>query len=178
MRACTYGTPPSSEDLLTGVHVVATERASLPTTLSTWDPALTRIDGAWHLAFVESPSQKPFVFFPALAVASAGAPWTSGLRLVGAASGLRRCEGTILAKVDGRWRLLASDRQHREFPVFNLHLERVGRLDAPYPTNIPHPQLVHLPDHSYLMVTFNGTQYGRQVLGYGGHGDVVLMRST
>lgn len=168
----------SAADLLTGVHLVATERASLPTTLSTWDPALTRIDGAWHLAFVESPSQKPFVFFPALAVASAGADWTSGLRLVGAASALQRCEGTILTEVDGHWWLLASDGQHREFPVFDLRLERVGRLHAPYPTNIPHPQLVQLPDQSYLMVTFNGTPYGTEVLGYGGHGDVVLMRSS
>ena len=59
----------------------------------------------------------------------------------------------------------------------------VGVLDAPYGTNIPHPQLVPLggpggdrrSDAGYLMVTFDGTQYGQDVLGYGGHGDVIVM---
>ena len=53
--------------------VLATERLSLPTNVSSWDPALTRIDGRWHVAFVESPSQAPFMFHPALAVGPAGA---------------------------------------------------------------------------------------------------------
>jgi hypothetical protein len=28
------------------------------------------------------------------------------------------------------------------------------------------------------MITFDGTQYAEKVLGYGSHGDVVIMRST
>jgi hypothetical protein len=167
----------TTEDVLSGVHVLATDRAPLPTTLSTWDPGLTKIDDTWHVAFVESPSQKPFDFYPALAVAG-GADWTDGLRLVGAARTLHRSEGPIITEVDGRWWLLASDGGQRDFPVFDMSMHRVGRLDAPYPSNIPHPQLVRLPDRSYLLVTFNGTPYGRRVLGYGGHGDVVFMRSS
>ncbi len=57
-------------------------------------------------------------------------------------------------------------------------MKRLGALDAPYGTNIPHPQIVKRPDGGYLMVTFNGTQYAENVLGYGGHGDVVVMRAT
>jgi hypothetical protein len=167
----------SGEDLLSGVHVLPTQRAPLPTTLSTWDPGLTRIDGRWHVSFVESASQRPFDFHPALAVAQAGRDWTVGLRRVGAATGLHQCEGPILTSVDGHWWLLASDGDDRRFPIFDLDMRYVGRLDAPYPTNIPHPQLLELPDHTYLMVTFNGASYGHPVLGYGGHGDVVFMRS-
>ena len=48
------------------------ERLALPTSVSSWDPALTKINGRWHLAFVESPAQQPaFVFHPALAAAGA-----------------------------------------------------------------------------------------------------------
>ncbi len=74
--------------------------------------------------------------------------------------------------------LLASDGDGRCYPVFTTRMRRVGRLDAPYPTNIPHPQLVPLPRGGYLIVTFDGRQYGEKVLGYGGHGDVVILRST
>jgi hypothetical protein len=37
--------------------------------------------------------------------------------------------------------------------------------------------VVDLPEGGHLMVTFDGTPYGMQVLGYGGHGDVVVMRA-
>ncbi|MGH3333195.1 MAG: hypothetical protein ACRDPJ_18000 [Nocardioidaceae bacterium] len=166
----------SGADLLSGVHVLETEPAPLPTTVGAWDPALTRIDGRWHVAFVESPSQKPFDFHPALAVAD-GPGWTDGLRPVGAATDMHMCEGPIVARLDGRWALLASDGERREYPVFDLQMRRAGSLDAPYGTNLPHPQVVPLPDGGHLLVTFDGTQYGEQVLGYGGHGDVVVMRS-
>src|SRR5205085_7855200 len=57
-------------DVLSGVHVLPTEQLALPTTVSSWDPALTKIDGRWHIASVESPTQQPaFVFHPASAVA-------------------------------------------------------------------------------------------------------------
>jgi hypothetical protein len=83
----------------------------------------------------------------------------------------------VIVELDGRHWLLASDGDHRHYPVFDLTMRRVGRLDAPYPSNIPHPQLVPLPDGGHLMVSFDGTGFGGDVLGYGGHGDVVLMRS-
>ncbi len=46
------------------------------------------------------------------------------------------------------------------------------------PTNIPHPQLVEDPAGGWWMVTFDGTQFAEHVMGYGGHGDVVLLHST
>jgi hypothetical protein len=56
-------------------------------------------------------------------------------------------------------------------------MRRVGRLDAPYPTNIPHPQVLEREDGSWLMISFDGTQYAEKTMGYGGHGDVVIMGS-
>jgi hypothetical protein len=165
-------------DVLHGVHVLSTTRTPLPTDVSSWDPGITRIDGRWHVGFVESPSQEPFDFHPALAVGPAGAAtWDEGLEPVGAATDLHQCEGPILAQVQDDWWFLASDGDARHYPVYDLTMRRVGRLDAPYETNIPHPQLVPLDGGSWLIVTFDGTQYAEDVMGYGGHGDVLVMRS-
>lgn len=166
----------TTADLLHGVHVLETERVPLPTAVSAWDPAVTRIDGTWHVGFVESPSQNPFDFHPALAVTDRP-EWTQGLRLVDAATNLHQCEGPILARLQEQWWLLASDGRRKEFPVFDLEMRRVGSLDAPYLTNIPHPQVVRLPDGGWLMISFDGAQYAEKVLGYGGHGDVVVLRA-
>lgn len=166
----------TSNDVLTGVHLLETEPTPLPTEVSSWDPALTKIDGRWHVGFVESPSQDPFDFHPALARGPRGEDWTDGLELVGAAKDLHQCEGPILSQVGDRWWLLASDGNNRLYPVFDLDMERVGRLDAPYPTNIPHPQILPLPEGGHLLVSFDGTQYAEKVMKYGGHGDVVIMR--
>ena len=105
------------------------------------------MDGRWFLGFVASRSQRPFDFHPALASTAVGEGW---------------------------W-LLASDGDARDYPVFDLSMRPVGRLDAPYPTNIPHPQLLRRDDGSWLMVTFDGTQRAARTMGYGGHGDVVVM---
>ncbi|MCW2792603.1 MAG: hypothetical protein JWO76_1701 [Nocardioides sp.] len=167
----------SDEDLLSGVHLLETRRTPLPTPYGSWDPALTRLDGTWHVGFVESPSQDPFDFHPALATTDADA-WFEGLSPVAAATDLHQCEGVILATVDGSTYLLASDRDGRDYPVFDLGGRRIGRLDAPYPTNIPHPNLIPDPSGGWLIVTFDGQQFEQKVMGYGGHGDVVVMRST
>jgi hypothetical protein len=166
----------TTEDLLSGIHLLRTRPTDVPTDVSAWDPGFTRVDGGWFLGFVESPSQAPFDFHPALAATEDPSPFT-GLTRVGAATGLHRCEGPVIACVEGRWVLLASDAKARSFPVFDLGMTRVGRLDAPYPSNIPHPQLVPREDGSWLMVTFDGTQYAPRRMGYGGHGDVVVMGS-
>jgi hypothetical protein len=163
------------DDLLSGVHLLETERTDLPTTMSTWDPGMTRIDGRWHVSYVESPSQDPFEFHPALA-ATDDATWSKNLTAIGAATDLTTCEGPVLAQVDGRWWLLASDGDQREYPVFDLAMNRVGELDAPYGSNIPHPQVLTLSSGEQVLVTFDGTQYAKPVLGYGTHGDVVVMR--
>lgn len=165
------------DDVLSGVHLLETVRTPLPTDVGAWDPGLTKIDGRWHVSFVESPSQDPFDFHPALAAGPPGAEPLDKLELVGAATALHQCEGPILANVEGRWWFLASDGDARNYPVFDLRMRRVGRLDAPYGTNIPHPQLLPLRSGEFLLVTFDGTQYAEEVMGYGGHGDVVIMRS-
>ena len=166
----------TTEDLLSGVHVLETERTALPTSVSSWDPGITRIDGRWYVSFVESPSQDPFDFHPALS-SGTGEVWHEGLELVGADTSLHQAEGPILAQVQGEWWFLASDGDARHYPVYDLEVRRVGRLDAPYETNIPHPQLVPLEGGGHLLVTFDGTQYAERVMGYGGHGDVLIMRS-
>jgi len=167
----------TTDDLLSGVHLLETERTDLPTDVGSWDPGFTRVDGRWLLGFVESPSQDPFDFHPALASTTADS-WTDDLTRTAAADTLHQCEGPIIATVGASTWLLASDGDARNYPVFNLEGRRVGRLDAPYPTNIPHPQLLEDPAGGWWMVTFDGTQFAEDVMGYGGHGDVVLLHST
>ena len=167
-------------DLLSGVHVIDTAPTPLPTKHGTWDPSLLLHDGSWRVAFVESPSQKPWNFHPALARGheGSGGPWSDGLELVAAAEELKKCEGPIFTRVGSETWLLASDKVGQHYPVLDLDGRRRGRLDAPYLTNIPHPQLVPDPGGGWWMITFDNTQYAERVMGYGGHGDVVLMHST
>ncbi len=166
-------------DVLAGVHVLDTEPMALPTDVGAWDPAITRIDDRWHVAFVESPSQgDPFDFHPALAAGPKGGEPFTDLELIGADTDLEHCEGPILQRVGDEWSVLASDGRHRCYLAYDLAMQRrEGTLDAPYGSNIPHPQLVPLPDGGWWLVTFDGTQFAEPQLGYGGHGDVVVMRS-
>ena len=177
VRDCT-----TTADVLRGVHILATERTPLPTQVSSWDPGMTRIDGRWHVSYVESPSQQPFEFHPALAAGPPGTgPWTAELEALGAAVELTQCEGPVLARVDGPerpWAVLASDGHARRFPAFDLAMRAVGTVDAPYGSNIPHPQVVDLPGGRRMIVTFDGTPYAPRVLGYGTHGNVVVMREV
>jgi len=172
----------TSDDLLTGVHVLDTERVEMPTDNGSYDPGMTRIDGRWHVSYVESVGHTPSDFHPALAVAPAGADdWAKGLLRVGAASELHQCEGPILARPDGptgEWQVLTSDGDARRYRAFDLGMRPVGELDAPYGTNIPHPQVIDLPDGERIIVTFDGTRYARRRLDYGTHGDVIVMRAT
>lgn len=169
----------TTADLLHGVHVLDTEPTPLPTSVGSWDPAMTRIGDTWHVGYVESPSQQAgqrFDFHPALARTTSGT-WHEGLEQVAAATTLHQAEGPILVRVQGEVWLLASDGDERLYPVFDLTGRRVGRLDAPYPTNIPHPQLVPRPGGGWWLVTFDGTPYAEGALGYGTHGDLVVMQS-
>lgn len=167
----------TTANVLSGTHVLATEPLALPTDVSSWDPALTRIGGRWHVAFVESPAQRPaFLFHPALAAGPRGADYDEDLAMVGADLTLDQTEGTIIQRLGGRWYVLASDGDARRYPVYDLRMRQVGTLDAPYGTNIPHPMVVPVRDRWWLL-TFDGTQYAEPVLGYGGHGDFVVMES-
>ena len=156
----------------------------LPTTglrsVGVWDPHLVRTDDGWLVGFVSAP--RFFRFHPALA----GGPTLDALELRAAATDRIATEGTTLARLDGSWRVLASDGrdgrrgQRRRYPVFDLALQETGALDAPYPTNIPWPTLVPGADDdpdSWLLVGFNGRPYGGPLPGYGTHGDVVIARS-
>ncbi|MGD9961615.1 hypothetical protein [Nocardioides sp.] len=164
-------------DLLNGEHVLDTTYLDLPTTgVGVWDPHLTRIEGLWHVAFVTA--SKFFDFHPALCRGTS----LGALELVGEDLTRRATEGTVLVEIDHTWRLVASDgRDNRldrreRFPVYDLTMTEIDVLDAPYPTNIPWPMV--LPDgDGWLMLTFDGTRYGGGILGYGTHGDVVVMRT-
>ena len=166
-------------DLLGGTHVLDTRELPLPVdglaSIATWDPHLVRREGRWLVGFVSA--RRYFDFHPALA----GGPALDGLRLLGAATDRTATEGTTLVEVDGQMVVLASDgrdsRRPRRarFPIFDLSMADLGLLDAPYPTNLPWPTLARV-DGSWLMVTFNGRTVGERLLGYGTHGDLVVMR--
>jgi hypothetical protein len=194
--------------LLSGVHVLDCAPLALPTVVGSWDPALARIEDRWYVAFVESPTQSSrFQFHPALAVGASGSDYDGPLELVGADNGRRQCEGPILAQVDPamvvsttdagvvstssttgvastngpEWRVLASDSDAQEYPVYDLTMRQVGTLAAPYDTNIPHPQVVTVhgaagPRH--IMISFDGNPYAESVMGYGTHGDLVILSAA
>lgn len=172
----------STADLLRGTHVLDTVDLPLPTaglgSVGVWDPHLVRTDEGegegWLVGFVSA--RRWFEFHPALA----GGPALDDLRLLGADPSRRQTEGTTLLHLDGAWRLLASDHDERAYPVHDLAVRRTGRLDAPYPSNIPWPSLVPVsadPGDGWLMVTFDGTRAGGRLPGHGTHGDVLVMRS-
>ncbi len=165
-------------DVLHGVHVLPTERLALPTEVSAWDPSLALADGRWYLAFTECVAFTPrYTFHPALAVAD-GPDWSAGLRLVGADTEVAQTEGSLLQRIGRDWYVLASDADARRYPVYDLHLRRLGDLSAPYGSNIPHPALVRAGSgrrSPWWLVTFDGTPWHDDVLGYGTHGDLVVM---
>jgi hypothetical protein len=166
------------EHVLSGVHVLSTRRMPLPTDVSSWDPAIARIRGRWHVAFVESPSQSPsFIFHPAMGVSAPGAP-VDRLALAGRDASVDQTEGMILQRIGGAWYLLGSDGDARRYRVYDLQVDLLGYLDAPYGTNIPHPMVFPITERGrtrYMMVTFDGTQFAEPILGYGTHGDFLVM---
>jgi hypothetical protein len=158
--------------------VLETERVALPTDGGAWDPSLARVDGRWHLAFVECPSFGPprYVFHPALAVAAGDDP-VRELTTVGAAEDREQTEGSIVQCFGDDWYVLASDRDAAEYPVYDLAMTRVGALQAPYGSNIPHPAVVPPvgPHGRWWLVTFDGAAWHEEALGYGTHGDLVVL---
>ena len=165
-------------DITRGTHVLDTQPLRLPTdglsSVGVWDPHLVRTDDGWLVGYVSA--RRYFRFHPVVAEG----PDLGSLRVRGAASRRRATEGTTLARIEGSWRLLASDGrdgrrgQNTRFPVFDLDCREIGELDAPYPTNIPWPTLLE-HDGRWLMICFNGNRYGGRLVGYGSHGDVVVL---
>jgi hypothetical protein len=176
-------------DILHGVHVVRNPTVlPLPTDVSRWDPHMVRIGGRWYVAFVESPSQNPFTFHPALARGPRSGEF-GNFTLVGRDAQRTMTEGMVMQKIGGKWYVLCSSSRDEGPPegghyrIYDLRMRFVGFLNAPYPTNIPHPMVfpVAIPERRrtrYLMVTFNGTQYFEDVLGYGTHGDFFVMEAA
>ncbi|MBE7325872.1 hypothetical protein IEQ44_14560 [Nocardioides sp. Y6] len=172
----------TTADLTSGEHVLDARDLPLPTdgfrSVGVWDPHLLRTGDGWRVGYVSA--RKYFTFHPVLAAG----PTLDDLQVTAADTGRRATEGTTWLELDGRLRVLASDgrdgaRGARErFVVLDEELQEVGTLDAPYSTNLPWPTLARLADDSWLMATFDGTPAGGEILGYGTHGDVVLMRST
>jgi hypothetical protein len=170
----------SDADLLRGRHVLDARPLPLPTdgltSVGTWDPHLVRIEDRWHVGFVTA--SKFFKFRPALAVGDD----LDHLELVAADARRTATEGTTLLQIGDEWRVLASDGRQgprgsrAQFPVFDLGLRELGRLDAPYPTNLPWPTLARVDDR-WVMLTFNGAKVGGDLVGYGSHGDLVVMTS-
>ena len=164
-------------DLTAGEHLLDTTELPLPVdglgSVGVWDPHLLRDGDLWRVAYVSA--RKFFVFHPVLA----SGPSLDALRL-DASVRRRATEGTTFARLDGQLRVLASDGrdnprgQREHYPVFDLALHEVGRLDAPYPTNIPWPSLVEV-DGRRLLITFDGTPAAGDLLGYGTHGDLVVL---
>ena len=171
----------STADLLHGTHVLRTAELPLPTTgfasIATWDPHLVRREGAWWVGYVSA--SRFFRFHPVVATGST----LDDLAVTGAATDRIATEGTTLLDLDGELVVLASDGrdgrrgQRAAFPVFATDLQQRGALDAPYPTNIPWPTLARDGD-GWLMLSFNGRRAGGPLLGYGTHGDLVVMRSA
>lgn len=171
----------TTADLLTGEHLLDTRELPLPTdgfrSVGVWDPHLLRHQDRWWVGYVSA--RKYFAFHPVLATG----PELDQLDLVAAATERRATEGTTLTVTPEGLRVLASDgrdnpRGLRErFPVLDTDLHEVGTLTAPYPTNIPWPTVIPDPDGPWL-VTFNGAEAGGELLGYGTHGQVVLMRAA
>jgi hypothetical protein len=175
-------------DVLHGVRVIRNPAVlALPTDVSRWDPHLARIGGRWYVAFVESPSQNPFTFHPALARGPASGEF-GRFTLIGRDAARTMTEGMVMQKIGGKWFVLCSSSRDEGPPdggryrIYDLAMRFVGFLNAPYPTNIPHPMVVPVPVRGavrtrYLLVTFNGTQYHEELLGYGTHGDFFVMEA-
>jgi hypothetical protein len=189
------GKPP-----LHGVHVLEPQKLNLPTVsptdTGTWDPHFVKIDGQWYVAFVDSPSQgNPWKHFPALAKG----PDLEHLTLVGAESDLQQSEGMVIQKIAGKWYVLCSsgggeitdeDAGSATYRIYEPvadqsgGLKFVGKLRAPYVSNIPHPMVTPLPvgqNTKWIMLTFDGTDFygwdqkGNPILDYGTHGKFYVM---
>lgn len=189
----------STEDLLSGEHVLtgceltapiapAGATGPLGRTAGVWDPHLAMVDGHWHIAFVAA--RKFFDFRPALARAvNPGRDGLTGpLELVASLEDRVATEGCLLTRIDDRWVMLASDGPdnpaglRRRYPVLDLALDEIGEIDASYGSNIPWPMVVQhgrpgAPE-TWSMITFDGAPYGGDLPGYGTHGDVLVLRGT
>jgi hypothetical protein len=194
-----YYTRIATQDIETlhDVQVLTGQELVVPTALTTpptgnWDPHFTRIGAEWYVAYVESPTQgNPWDHHPALAKGPTIEALTT---LVDAKEELRQTEGMVIQKVGGEWYVLCSSGRGEvgsesgeedfegvppaSYRIYDLEMNLVGTLNAPYPSNIPHPMITPLPvngDTKWIMLTFNGRMFYEPFLQYGTHGDFYVM---
>lgn len=167
----------TSAHLLSGRHVLDTRALELPTTglrsVGVWDPHLVRTEDGWLAAYVTA--SRFFRFHPVVAAGPSLEELT--LRAAADRSTHTETEGVTLHRCDGEWRVLASNRPGRRYPVFDLDLRELAHIDAPYTDNVPWPTLVE-HDGGWLMVGFDGEPVGGRLVGYGSHGAVRFARSV
>ena len=200
-----YDELPLTTNPLRGVHILDGKKHPVNqqpfATEGKWDPGLTRIDGSWYLSYVIA-TDLFTDFQPALAKGPEDVDDHKLVEFVGADWEKRATEGPIIQKLGGEWRLFAScgddepARFQGRYPIYFLEaanpeaapdvrrLAFDGYLDAPHPTNIPHPMIVPITTRAggrtrtkYIMITFNGDQYYIERLGYGTHGDFYVMQA-
>lgn len=183
-------TAPLSRNLLEGVHVLDSEPLALPvdklptSAVGQWDPHAVRIGDRWHVAFVNA--REFFDFYPALAAGEPGGALTD-LDLVGSDAEQSETSGVALTQVGGQWYVLAGrgsgspEDASAGFPVYDLSMRELGMLDSPRPSSIPWPMVLPLPGKwgqtRWLMVTSDATVYDREAMGYGSHGDLLVMEA-
>ncbi|GAA4947611.1 hypothetical protein GCM10023224_34140 [Streptomonospora halophila] len=171
----------TAEDVLSGVHVLPNERLPAPSTLSAWEPSLARIGGRWHTLYADVVRFAPDLeFHPVLAAAEPGAELGEPMDVQARDRSARRTEGCVLRRAGARWWALATDDAERRYKVYDLDLRQLGALDAPYVSGGPHPQVFPVseePGADWVVVTFDGSQYAPDVLGYGTEGELVVMRA-
>jgi hypothetical protein len=183
-----HRTLPLSTDVLHGGHVLRTRPLPLPLDqlqsdhVGQWGPHLVKIRRRWYVAFVNARTSS--TSFPALARTRRGAEFTD-LHLVGADYDKVDTSGTVLQKVGDHWWLLASNgdgspaADQGQYPVYDLHLEQVGALDARHPTGVPWPMMFPVATRRgrvrWVLLTSDGKQFVERLLGQGTHGDVIVM---
>jgi len=174
------------EELLSGVHLIRAKRLELPFEEAAWDPALRLIDGRWHYAFANVTDFQPSLRFrPVLAAAAPGDDYDGNIRIRHEdVAWPNNNEGCRLQRFGDRWYLLTSDAESRQYLVRDMAMRPHKALDAPYPLGTPFPEVFSLPDsdgrEQWLMVTSDERAYedgsSHPLLGYGVHGDVIVMR--
>ena len=172
------------------MHVLDSEPLPLPvdklptSAVGQWDPHAVRIGDRWHIAFVNA--REFFDFYPALAAGEPGGALTD-LDLVGSDAEQSETSGVALTQVGGQWYVLAGrgsgspEDASAGFPVYDLSMRELGMLDSPRPSSIPWPMVLPLPGKwgqtRWLMVTSDATVYDREAMGYGSHGDLLVMEA-
>jgi hypothetical protein len=152
-----------------------------PTQGNPWDhhPALARGDSIENLTLVDA--KEDLRQTEGMVIQKIGSEW-----YVLCSSG----RGEIPAEQDPLNPEAPYDPEHvppGSFRVYNLEMKLVAYLNDnttpkwPYPTNIPHPMITPLPDlpeqgdTKWIMLTFNETFFFIDFLGYGTHGNFVVM---